>query len=106
MLRPGSGGSSRSGLFPLLEAGHHEVELSTEELDKLHAWVDLVVPFCGDYFEANAWSQNALKKAQERLEMRIKADQDDLEHIQGLLEFQQSKNSRATKADRLGNADQ
>ena len=28
-----------------------------EELAKLACWIDLAVPFCGDYTEANSWSQ-------------------------------------------------
>jgi hypothetical protein len=91
MIRPRSGGSTRSGLFPLLEKGHHDVKLTTEELDKLHAWVDLVVPFCGDYFEGNAWSENTLKKARKRLEMRKKADRDDLNNILKMLKSQKAK---------------
>ncbi len=86
MIRPNSGGSTRSSLFPLLEKGHYEVKLSTEELDKLHAWVDLVIPFCGDYFEANAWSERDLERARKRLEMRKKAEQNDLDNIQKTLE--------------------
>jgi hypothetical protein len=91
MLSPNSGGSIRSGLFPLLEKGHHDVKLSTEELDKLHAWVDLLVPFCGDYFEGNAWSEKTLKKAKQRLEMRKKADRDDLNNILEMLKSPKAK---------------
>jgi len=31
--------------------------LSMEEMQKLCAWIDLGVPFCGDYVEANCWSE-------------------------------------------------
>jgi hypothetical protein len=40
----------------LLDAGHEGVELSQEELDKLACWIDLGIPYCGDYREANAWT--------------------------------------------------
>ena len=39
----------------LLEEGHEGVSLNREETVKLACWIDLVVPYCGDYVEANAW---------------------------------------------------
>ncbi len=55
-LPPFSAGACSSDLLVLLEAGHHGVKLSREELDKFACWIDLFVPYCGDYFEANAWN--------------------------------------------------
>ena len=40
----------------MLQAGHEEVILSTEEMDKLCCWIDLAVPYCGDYAESNLWT--------------------------------------------------
>ena len=40
----------------LLAAGHKNERLSREELDKIACWIDLVIPYCGDYHEANAWT--------------------------------------------------
>jgi len=62
MLPPYFTGSARSGLIPMLAAGHNGVELSREEMDKLCCWIDLLVPYCGDYTEANAWSQGEKHK--------------------------------------------
>jgi hypothetical protein len=56
LLPPYSAGSARSGLIAMLGKGHNGVRLAREEMDKLAAWIDLAVPFCGDYLEANAWS--------------------------------------------------
>jgi len=58
MQPPYPAGASRSGLFDLLQRGHEDVRLSREELDKLAAWIDLGVPFCGDYVEANLWNDS------------------------------------------------
>lgn len=55
-LPPYSAGSARSKLLEILDQGHEGVELSREELDKLAAWIDLGVPFCGNYLEAHAWT--------------------------------------------------
>jgi len=61
-LPPNSGGAIKSELLTLLEKGHAEVRLSREELEKLACWIDLLVPYCGDYAEANLWSAQELKK--------------------------------------------
>jgi hypothetical protein len=53
---PLSVGANRSRLMELLDAGHEDVLLTTEEMHKLAAWIDLSVPFCADYIEANAWT--------------------------------------------------
>lgn len=56
MLPPYFAGSARSRLPAMLKDGHNKVKLSREELDKISCWIDLLVPYCGDYYEANAWS--------------------------------------------------
>ena len=43
-------------MMAMLRKGHHRVKLETEEIEKLAAWIDLAVPFCGNYTEANCWS--------------------------------------------------
>ncbi|MBI5833833.1 MAG: hypothetical protein HZB16_16195 [Armatimonadetes bacterium] len=62
MLPPGSGGALRSRLLPLLDSGHGGVQLTAAERDKLAAWIDLLVPFCGDYDEAANWSPSEQAK--------------------------------------------
>ena len=56
LLPPRFAGAATSKLMDLLENGHRGVKLSREELDKIACWIDLLVPFCGDYREAAAWS--------------------------------------------------
>ena len=72
-LPPYAAGAARSALFPLLAQGHYGVRLSREELDRLACWIDLLVPYCGDYTEANAWSdadwQKHRRYADKRREM-------------------------------------
>ena len=55
-------------------------------MDKFCAWIDLVVPFCGDYMEANAWSAGELIQARQRLEMRKQANQQDTANIKAMLD--------------------
>jgi hypothetical protein len=54
MLPPYHAGASQSRLMRLLEDGHHGVRLSESELDRFRVWIDLLVPYCGDYTEAMA----------------------------------------------------
>lgn len=70
MQPPCSAGSNRSKLMELLDKGHEGVSLSREEMDKLAAWIDLGVPFCGDYVEANAWSPEEFKKHEHFMQKR------------------------------------
>lgn len=55
-LPPYHRGSATSSLMTLLDRGHEGVTLSAEEREKLACWIDLLVPYCGDYWEANTWS--------------------------------------------------
>ena len=59
-LPPYSSGAANSELLAMLEKGHYEVDLNQEAFDKLSAWLDLLVPFSGDYQGANDWSWEEL----------------------------------------------
>ena len=61
--------------LPPLANGSRVSRLFTEKLDKGHAkgitdaekrtlacWIDLGIPFCGDYFEANSWNEKELAR--------------------------------------------
>ncbi len=85
MIRPQYGGSTRSKLLSINDPRESpcpaENELSREELDKLAAWIDLVVPFCGNYVEANAWSDDALRRARQRIALNREAREIDQENV-------------------------
>ena len=72
----------------LLESGHHGVKLSREELDKPACWIDLFVPCCGDYFEANAWSPEEMEKYQRFLAKRKRMESIEQPSLQTLLSAQ------------------
>lgn len=57
LLPPYTRGSAKSEIMQMLKKGHGKTNLTKEELDKFAAWIDLYVPFCGDYYEANTWSE-------------------------------------------------
>ena len=74
MMKPYFFGAVKSPMLSMLKKGHNRVKLSVEEYNKLACWIDLAVPFCGDYTEANNWSDKEKKwyqrqvKKQKRLE--------------------------------------
>ncbi len=55
-IPPRSAGACKSRLMTMLQEGHGDKKLSREEYEKIAAWIDLAVPFCGDYLEANTWN--------------------------------------------------
>jgi hypothetical protein len=58
MIPPRSAGATKSKLMAMLEEGHGDTEVSREDYEKIAAWIDLAVPFCGDYVEANLWNDD------------------------------------------------
>ena len=83
-LPPYAAGACRSGLFPLLAADHYGVSLSPEELDKLACWIDLFVPYCGDYFEANIWSAEERAKYDRYLTKRKRMEAIEQKNLEEL----------------------
>ena len=55
-LPPYSYGAATSGLLAMLEEGHGNVSITDEERHKFAAWLDLLVPFAGEYREAHEWT--------------------------------------------------
>jgi hypothetical protein len=85
VLPPGVAGAVKSELIDLLERGHYGVTLSRAELDKFTAWIDLLVPFCGDYAEAAAWSEAERAKHERFMAKRRAAEAIDRQSIEQLL---------------------
>ncbi len=70
LLPPYSAGAGSSKLMTMLEEGHGGVKLSKEESDKLACWIDLAVPYCGDYTEANIWTEEEVRRYEHFLAKR------------------------------------
>jgi hypothetical protein len=70
MLLPYETGSSQSALIGILEKGHGKTKLNNEEMDKLRCWIDLAVPYCGTYDEANIWSEEEISWYKQQIEKR------------------------------------
>jgi hypothetical protein len=84
-------GAARSRLIELLAAGHEDVRLSREELDKLVAWIDIGVPYGGDYFEANIWTADELAKHERFTAKRARYDAEDRQNIADWLRHTQGR---------------
>jgi len=85
MLPPYFAGSARSGLISMLAAGHYGVKLSRQEMDKLRCWIDLLVPYCGDYTEANAWTDAEKKKYEHYLDKRRRMEAVERKNIEEMM---------------------
>jgi hypothetical protein len=60
-------GSHRSRLIDVLRAGHYEVRLSREELDRIITWIDVNAPYYGSYdsiYSDNPFGRSPLTRAE------------------------------------------
>ncbi|MBN2163166.1 MAG: hypothetical protein JXR25_09315 [Pontiellaceae bacterium] len=83
MIPPYSVGSTASPLINMLLKGHGK--LNREQLDKFIAWIDLGVPFCGDYYESAAWSDGDRALYDRAMDKRNRLARLDEKNIQALL---------------------
>lgn len=85
MLPPYYKGASKSKLITMLEEGHEDVKLSQEEMDKIACWIDLLVPYCGDYIEANAWTQEEVAMYDHFMKKRKRMEEIERKNIEELI---------------------
>jgi hypothetical protein len=60
MMPPYVAGSSKSPIFEIIENHIPPVKITQEELDKIAAWIDLLVPHDGEYTESMSDDDQAL----------------------------------------------
>jgi len=80
VMSPYSFGAAKSGLISMLEAGHEEVTLSKEEMDKLCCWIDLAVPYCGKYPESGIWTDQDIRTYDRQLAERTRLSKLETRH--------------------------
>jgi hypothetical protein len=85
LIPPYTAGSNKSKLMDLLDKGHAKVVLGREELEKLAAWIDLGVPFCGDYTEAHAWNENEVAKYQRYADKRKRLEEEEGQALRAMM---------------------
>ena len=96
-LPPYAAGACRSELVPLLENGHGGAKLSREEMDKIACWIDLFVPYCGDYTEVNTWTEADKEKYQHYLEKRTRMELIERRNLDELIADQAAASPRAQR---------
>jgi hypothetical protein len=101
MLPPYSCGSAQSKLMNYLESAHYDVHLTDAEKRTVACWIDLAVPFCGSYGQANTWDRlewrafiqiesNTWNKPQKELydyfqKKRVAFAKEEMENIKALI---------------------
>jgi hypothetical protein len=85
MLPPYYKGAAKSTLINMLEQRHEGVKLSKEEMDKIACWIDLIVPYCGDYVEANVWTQEERNKYAHFMKKRKRMEEIERKNIEELI---------------------
>ena len=76
-LPPNTAGSTRSTLLELLGNDHYGVRLNQREQAAIACWIDLLVPFGGDYAEGNIWTEAEMAKFLRFEEKRRRLDAED-----------------------------
>ncbi len=85
VLPPYHAGASQSPIIGMLESGEHfGVSLDREAMDKLALWIDLLVPYAGDYTEA--MNPEALPRYMHFLHKRQRWQEEEARNIAALLE--------------------
>jgi hypothetical protein len=106
LLPPYSAGAATSGLMKLLREGHKGVHLPRAELDKIACWIDLVIPYCGDYHEANAWTPEELKRYDHFQEKRGQMEAIEAHNVREYLRDHARPDRSAAVAEASGSARQ
>jgi hypothetical protein len=88
LLPPYFAGAAKSRLMKLLEDGHRGEKMSREELARVACWIDLAVPYCGDYVEANAWMPDEKARYERFQDKRRKMEQVEQSSIEALIAAQ------------------
>jgi hypothetical protein len=91
LLPPYFAGAARSQLIRMLKAGHNRVILNQEEMDKIACWIDLFVPYCGDYTEANVWSDQERQTYQRFADKRRRMQAQEAQAIREMIQSTQGE---------------
>jgi hypothetical protein len=93
-LPPYYRGAATSGLMKLLAEGHEGVQLSREERERIACWIDLLVPYCGDFTESHAWPDKDAATYARYTERRRKMEDIERQNILSLLEHREAETKR------------
>jgi len=78
-------GSTKSGLLKMLRKGHKKVKLSDKEYAAIAAWMDLNVPFIGEYDDMNLWNKKNQKRYDDKMAARKKMKEIEKKNIEAFI---------------------
>jgi hypothetical protein len=85
MLPPYFKGANKSKIFAHIAGPKCNVKLSKHELAIIACWIDLLVPYCGDYAEAGAWNDGDKAKHKRFMDKRRRMEAIEAANIQEML---------------------
>ena len=85
MLPPYFAGACKSKIFEHISGPKCNVKLSKQELALIACWIDLLVPYCGDYAEAGAWNDGDHAKHKRFMDKRRRMEAIEAANIQEML---------------------
>lgn len=91
ILKPYHAGSAKSNIIKRMKSGHGGVKPSESEIRRVAMWIDLLVPFVGDYREANNWSKEDHAYYDYYDQKRESMREMERENIRQLVEYQKSQ---------------
>jgi hypothetical protein len=84
MLPPYHAGACKSPILTMLQNGHNGVRLTSEELDRIATWIDLLVPCYGDY--ADSLRGDERKRYDHFLQKRLAEEDRERRNVQEMIE--------------------
>jgi len=97
MLPPRHRGAATSKLLTMLEKRHNDVRLSREEMAKIACWIDLLVPYCGEFREHHAWSAAELARYDRFLDKRRAMEATERANIGAWIGWRETASTRRMK---------
>lgn len=91
LLKPYHAGSATSNIIKRLESGHGGTNVSEAEIRRVAMWIDLLVPFVGDFREHNIWTKEEHEYYDYYDNKRIAEREKERENIRQLIEYQKSQ---------------
>lgn len=82
-------GSIESGLIKKLEEGHVK-NLPREAFDRIQAWIDLNIPYVGDYRDNNTWKQEYKERYENKIKERDRNEAIEAKAIDAFIKAGQS----------------
>lgn len=81
LLKPYHAGAATSNLIKRLENGHGGAKLTPSEIRTVATWIDMCVPFIGDYKEANNWTPEQMELYDYHEKKRKEAEAEEKETL-------------------------